>query len=120
MHLSHFNIDDTSCYLGEWEAILDDYQAAIDDEEFWRFAKCSDSLPHFGNLYQYLVIYRLIDRFCQDLGIEQDSSMLKFDYFVNAIDTHFSINDVPIQSKKDWYQLRDELEKQIGDPDLLN
>lgn len=108
-----FDFDDTSCNLGDWEEILEEYDDSVRVEDFWRSAKQFESVPHFGNLYQELVILRLIARFCIVLDIEQDAEVVKFDYYVNAMDTHFYINDQKICDIDDWYEMLDEVREEM-------
>lgn len=108
-----FDFDDTSCYLGQWEAILEEYSDIVSIEDFWLVAKEFETVPHFGNLYQELVISRLIQRCCTELDIEQDSDLVEFDYYINAIDTHFYINRQRICDRGDWYEMLDEIRKEI-------
>lgn len=111
---------DVSDYLPTWESILSDYGDPVGDSCLWSAAKESSEIPHFGNLYQELVINRLIRCLCDELGIEEDSEFIDVNFEINARATYFNINSIAIQSKDDWIAVRNELEKQIGDTDLLN
>lgn len=108
-----FSFNDTSWYLGQWETILDEYGDSVCAEEFWLTAREFSTLPHFGNLYQESVIQKLITLFCAELDIVQDSNIIKFDYYINAIDTHFYINDREICDTDDWYEILDEVREEI-------
>ncbi|HDL4144482.1 TPA: hypothetical protein PW721_002658, partial [Mannheimia haemolytica] len=46
------DFDDTSCYLGDWEEILEEYNDRVRVEDFWHYAKEFETVPHLGNLYQ--------------------------------------------------------------------
>ncbi|AGQ42480.1 hypothetical protein J451_13740 [Mannheimia haemolytica D174] len=50
------DFDDTSCYLGDWEEILEEYNDRVRVEDFWHYAKEFETVPHLGNLYQEHVI----------------------------------------------------------------
>lgn len=113
MEDSFFEFDDISCYLGQWEAILEEYSDIVSIEDFWLVAKEFETVPHFGNLYQELVISRLIQRFCTELDIEQDSDLVEFDYYINAIDTHFYINRQRICDIDDWNEMLDKIRKEM-------
>ncbi|HGO5809718.1 TPA: hypothetical protein ACK3JP_001108 [Mannheimia haemolytica] len=108
-----FDLDDTSCYLGNWEDILKEYDDCLSVEDFWHSAKEFDTVPHFGNLYQERVILKLIARFCIELNIEQDSGLVEFDYYINAIDTHFYINSQRICDIDDWNEMLDKIREEM-------
>lgn len=104
---------DVSDDLPAWESILSDYGDSVGDSCLWSAAKESSELPHFGNLYQGLVINRLVRCLCNEFSIEEDSECLDVNFEINAIATYFNINGTAIQSKDDWISVRDKLEKQI-------
>lgn len=53
------SINDVSALVPEWETILEKLGEAISEEEIWEVAKCNDDLPHFGNIYQDLLLSRI-------------------------------------------------------------
>lgn len=115
-----FYFDDVSNDLPVWESLLNDYGDSVGSSCLWSVAKNFSEMPHFGNLYQELIINRLVRCLCDELGIEEDSALLDVNFEINARASYFNINGVAIQSKDDWILVRNELEKQVGDPELLN
>ncbi|HDL3868321.1 TPA: hypothetical protein RSV79_002560, partial [Mannheimia haemolytica] len=107
------DFDDTSCYLGDWEEILEEYNDRVRVEDFWHYAKEFETVPHLGNLYQEHVILKLIARFCIELDIDQDSGLVEFDYYINAIDTHFYINSQRICDIDDWNEMLDKIREEM-------
>lgn len=122
----YFELDDLPIYfdvsdnLPVWETLLSDYGDYVGFNCLWSAAKDFSEMPHFGNIYQELVINRLVHYLCYELGIREDSALLDICIDINAVATSFSINGTSIQSKNDWIEIRDKLERQVGDPDLLN
>ncbi|HHF3391692.1 TPA: hypothetical protein ACPO1V_001744 [Haemophilus influenzae] len=84
-----------------WEEILDHYNDNVSDDEVWEIARESKELPIFGNVYQYLVLSRVLTHFCEETGLEEDQFKLFF--YINSIDTHLVINDWDIASVKDFW-----------------
>lgn len=85
----------------EWEDILDYYHDWVDDDEVWEIARHSETLPVLGNVYQSLVLNRILSHFCEETGQREED--LKLFFFVNSIDTHLVINDWDICSADDYW-----------------
>lgn len=84
-----------------WEEILEHYKDWVNDDEVWDLARHSETLPVLGNVYQQLVLGRVLLHFCEETGLNEDD--LKIFFFVNSIDTHLVINDWDICTVEDYW-----------------
>lgn len=102
--MSFLNIElNCSHKCAEWENILwYHYSEEISDDELWEFARESKEVPILGNVYQYLLLSRVLYHFCEETGLNEDELELVF--HVNSIDTHLVINDWDICSVDDYWQ----------------
>lgn len=85
----------------EWEKILDHYNESVSDDEVWEIARQFEDLPIFGNIYQRLVLNRVLFHFCEETG--QDEADLDLFYFINSSDTHLAINGTDICTIDDYW-----------------
>lgn len=100
--MSYFDITQNCSHKCEaWEMILAHYRDEVDDDEIWAIARESETLPILGNIYQNLVLDRVLTHFCDETGRSEDE--LKLFYWVNSIDTHLVINDWDICSLDDYW-----------------
>lgn len=100
--MSYFNIPLNCSHKCEvWEEILEHYGDWVSDDEIWEFARESETLPVLGNVYQRLVLDRVLNHFCEETGLDEDDLQL-FSY-VNSIDTHLVINDWDICTVEDYW-----------------
>lgn len=101
--MSYFNIAQNCSHKCEaWEEILDHYSDWVNDDEVWAFARESETLPILGNVYQRLVLDRVLSHFCQETGLSEDD--LELFSYVNSIDTHLVINDWDICTVDDYWE----------------
>ena len=67
----------------------------ISDEEIWEIAKTSEDIPNFDNIYLKLLYSKLED------SIKSVCEDIKIDYYINNLDSHFSINNEKVSSYDD-------------------
>lgn len=91
-----FYHEDTSPSLEGWEAILDFYQQAVSEEEVWAVAREYENCPHFGNIYQYLVLENLTALFYTLTQADEDE--VNVEIAINARCSHFYIGDSEVDS----------------------
>ncbi|KGQ65502.1 hypothetical protein IO43_02465 [Gallibacterium anatis 7990] len=97
----HLNIyDNCSSIIEEWETILNHYDDCPSEGDIWEIARESKKLPILGNIYQDLILNRIISHFCEETGLDYDD--LDVFIFVNSVDTHLSINGKYIYSVQDY------------------
>ncbi|MGX2956086.1 hypothetical protein [Ursidibacter arcticus] len=84
-----------------WEDILSHYNDWVADDEVWEIARQSEKPPILGNIYQRLVLDRILSHFCEETG--KDESDLTLFYYVNSIDTHLVINEWDICTEEDYW-----------------
>lgn len=92
--------DNCSSVIEEWEKILDRYDDCPSEDDVWEIARESKKLPILGNIYQDLILNRIISHFCEETGLDYDD--LDVFIFVNSVDTHLSINGKYIYSVQDY------------------
>lgn len=51
--------EDTSPTLADWESILNAFNCNITEDEVWEAARQYNDVPHFGNIYQELILEAL-------------------------------------------------------------
>lgn len=97
----HLNIyDNCSSVIEEWEKILDQYDDCPSEGDVWDIARESKILPILGNIYQSLVLNRIISHFCEETGLDEEA--LDIFIFVNSYDTHLRIDGKSIYSVQDY------------------
>lgn len=84
-----------------WEKILEHYSDWVNDDEVWEIARECKELPVLGNIYQSLVLNRVLSHFCEETGRTEED--LKLFFWVNSIDTHLVINDWDICFVEDYW-----------------
>ncbi|MFC0323664.1 hypothetical protein ACFFHT_08895 [Gallibacterium melopsittaci] len=108
--MSYFDIyRNCSPKYDEWEEILNHYQDYVEDEDIWKIARESKELPILGNIYQNLVLDRIISHFCDETGVEEED--LDIFLFINSIDTHLVINGWDICTVADYWGCIDKFKK---------
>lgn len=101
--MSFFNIPlNCSPKCESWEEILYHYRDDVSDEDIWEYARESKELPVLANVYQNLVLDRVIAHFCDEANVNVED--LDIFVFVNSIDTHLVINDWDIGRVDDYWQ----------------
>ncbi|THA18356.1 hypothetical protein [Rodentibacter pneumotropicus] len=92
-----FYMNAISPALTGWENVLYQYDCSVEDEEIWALVRGSEAIPHFGNLYQSLVLNRLASLFLELTGLEEDD--VNIFVFINGFDTHFCINGMAVNDE---------------------
>ncbi|MDU8924299.1 hypothetical protein RYD26_05150 [Pasteurellaceae bacterium LIM206] len=87
-----FYMNSVASGLTGWEDILWEFNCCIEDEEVWEIARSCEQIPHFGNLYQSLVLGRLESLFYQLTGRQESDDEIRLFIFINGFDTHFCID----------------------------
>lgn len=82
--------------LTEWENILWQFDRCVEDEEIREIARESKEIPHFGNLYQNLIISRLESLFFELTGLDEGGTIFTS---INGYDSHFCINGEAINNE---------------------
>lgn len=108
--MSYLNIyDNCSSAISEWEEILYAYDDIPEDDEVWEIARECEELPILGNIYQDLVLSRIVSHFCDETSIREED--LDIYLFINSIDTHLAINGKYIYSVQDYLDCIDFVKK---------
>lgn len=92
--------DNCSSVIEEWEEILERYDDCPSEDDVWEIAKESKELPILGNIYQSLILDRIVSHFCEETGLDEEA--LDIYLFINSVDTHLSINGKYIYSVQDY------------------
>lgn len=110
--MSYFDIyRNCSPKCEEWEEILIQYKDSVEDDEIWEIARESKELPILGNIYQSLVLDRIISHFCDETDVEGDD--LDIFLFINSIDTHLVINGWDICTVEDYWNCIDTFKQRV-------
>ncbi|QEH09310.1 hypothetical protein FWK45_02420 [Histophilus somni] len=99
--------------LADWEDILYHFNATIEDSEVWEVARSFKEIPHFGNIYQSLVIGRLESLFFEHIGLEESDERIKVFTFVNGLDSHFCINGEAINTLDEFMAKVEEIKSTL-------
>ena len=94
--------EDTSPTLADWESILNAFNCNITEDEVWEVARQYNDVPHFGNLYQELILEALKQLFWRLVELDEGEIDINISYDINAISTHFYIEGDFICSKSDF------------------
>lgn len=96
--MTYFYEDDVANSLPGWYAIAEHLKLKIPDSEaIWEAAKFSERVPHLGNIEMELLLNEIKD-WCINQGLDCE-------YFVNALDSHLSINSEAIHDMSDFERL---------------
>ncbi|HEZ6802633.1 TPA: hypothetical protein WI804_002286 [Neisseria meningitidis] len=90
--------DDVSDSFDGWMNLL--HQLGGDsfinfEQDIWETARTYETVPHFGNLRQHHLLERLQDT------IRNRWPFLRTGFLINALDTHFYVNDEPVETMRD-------------------
>lgn len=99
--MSVFNLDDVSSKVDDWLEILDRYDDNVDDDDIWNSAnRLSDEVPEFSNIYQQLIMMKIVQHFANEVGVEV--SDLDFETHTNCQDSSLTIEGTAIYDESDY------------------
>lgn len=98
--MSAFNLEDVSSKVKDWLEILNRYNDNVDDDEIWKSVTGLDYLPEFNNIYQELIMFKIIRHFANDVGVEV--SDLDFEMHTNCKDSSLTIEGTTIFDENDY------------------
>jgi hypothetical protein len=79
------------------------------DDRIWELARNSNEIPHFGNIKNDLLLYDIT----QELEDKYKKLNIETDYFINAIDTHLSIDQEEMHSLIDFRKMLETLDERL-------
>lgn len=99
--MSAFNLEDVSSKVKDWLEILDRYDDDVDDDDIWNSAnRLSDEVPEFNNIYQNLIMMKIVQHFADEVGVEV--SDLDFETRTNCQDSSLTIEGTTIFYENDY------------------
>lgn len=99
--MSVFNLEDVSSKVEDWLEILDRYNDDVDDDDIWNSAsRLSDEVPEFNNIYQELIMMKVVKHFADEVGVEV--SDLDFETYANCQDSSLTIEGTTIFDEDDY------------------
>ena len=99
--MSAFNLEDVSSKVKDWLEILDRYNDDVDDDDIWNSAsRLSDEVPEFNNIYQELVMMKIVKHFADEVGVKV--SDLDFEMHTNCKDSSLTIEGTTIFDENDY------------------
>lgn len=113
--MSVFNLDDVSSNVEGWSKILDRYNENVNDDDIWELATGLSYLPQFSNIYQELMMMKIVQHFANEVGVEV--SDLDFEMYTNCQDSHLTIEGTSICDKDDYDNAIEEYRERLEDRD---
>lgn len=113
--MSAFNLEDVSSKVKDWLEILNRYNDNVDDEEIWKSVTGLDYLPEFNNIFQELIMFKIIRHFANEVGVEV--SDLDFEMHTNCKDSSLTIEGTTIYDKDDYDNAIEEYRERLDDRD---
>lgn len=98
--MSVFNLEDVSSKVKDWLEILNRYNDDVDDDDIWESAKGLSYLPQFSNIYQELIMMKILQHFANEVGVEV--SDLDFETYTNCQDSSLTIEGTTIFDENDY------------------
>lgn len=86
MPFLNYNDNNFSNCIKEFEKIAESLKIEVLDDEVWQIARESEEIPHIENIYQSILLSRIINHFEEDERIEINS-------YINGMDTHLYFNE---------------------------
>ncbi|MGC7559829.1 hypothetical protein [Pasteurella sp. PK-2025] len=105
--------EDTSPTLADWEVILNAFNCNISEDEVWEIARQYSDIPHFGNIYQNLVLNRLKLLFWQLIELEEGEIDININYDINARSSYFYIEGDCIYNESDFLNKVDSIKAML-------
>lgn len=113
--MSVFNLDDVSSNVEGWTNILDRYNDNVNDDDIWESVKGLSYLPQFSNIYQELIMMKILQHFANEVGVEV--SDLDFEIYTNCQDSHLTIEGNTIHDEEDYDNAIEEYRERLDDRD---
>ena len=110
-----FNLYDVSSNVEDWLKILDRYNDDVDDDDIWESVKGLSYLPQFSNIYQELIMMKILQHFANEVGVEV--SDLDFEIYTNCQDSHLTIEGNTIHDEEDYDIAIEEYRERLDDRD---
>lgn len=113
--MSVFNLDDVSSNVEDWLKILDRYNDYVTDDEIWEAVQGCDFLPSFSNIYQEIIMFKIVRHFAKEVGVEV--SDLDFEMYTNCQDSSLTIEGNTIHDEEDYDNAIEEYRERLDDRD---
>lgn len=113
--MSVFNLDDVSSNVEDWLEILDRYNDYVTDDEIWEAVQGCDFLPSFSNIYQEIIMFKIVRHFAKEVGVEV--SDLDFEMYTNCQDSSLTIEGTTIYGEDDYDNALEEYRERLEDRD---
>ena len=113
--MSVFNLDDVSSNVEDWLKILDRYNDYVTDDEIWKAVQGCDFLPSFSNIYQEIIMFKIVRHFAKEVGVEV--SDLDFEMYTNCQDSSLTIEGTTIYDEDDYDNAIEEYRERLDDRD---
>ena len=113
--MSVFNLDDVSSNVEDWLEILDRYNDYVTDDEIWEAVQGCDFLPSFSNIYQEIIMFKIVRHFAKEVGVEV--SDLDFEMYTNCQDSSLTIEETTIYGEDDYDNALEEYRERLDDRD---
>ena len=99
--MSAFNLDNVSPNVENWLTILARYNDEVSDNEIWDAVTGLPILPDFNNVYQELVIRKIVQHFADE--VEVTVSDLEFVYLhIDRQHSLLTIEETTIYNEEDY------------------
>ena len=113
--MSAFNLEDVSSKVEDWLEILNRYNDNVNDDDIWELATGLSYLPQFSNIYQELMMMKIVQHFANEVGVEV--SDLDFEMYTNCQDSHLTIEGTSIYDEDDYDNALEEYRERLEDRD---
>ena len=98
--MSAFNLEDVSSKVEDWLEILNRYNDNVNDDDIWSSATGLSYQPQFSNIYQELIMMKIVKHFADEVGVEV--SDLDFKTYANCQDSSLTIEGNTIFDENDY------------------
>lgn len=98
--MSAFNLEDVSSKVEDWLEILNRYNDNVNDDDIWSSATGLSYQPQFSNIYQELIMMKIVKHFADEVGVEV--SDLDFETYANCQDSSLTIEGNTIFDENDY------------------
>jgi hypothetical protein len=113
--MSAFNLEDVSSKVEDWLEILNRYNDNVNDDDIWSSATGLSYQPQFSNIYQELIMMKIVKHFADEVGVEV--SDLDFETYANCQDSSLTIEGTSIYDEDDYDNALEEYRERLEDRD---